>query len=432
MDKRANIGACEILGKREARIFEKFYDTHLLLHSGADGGRNEKIVSLYKNAVEALLRRSLAHNDKEINSIFKKLFVLNVKNKTPYVVAINEINYLKNVIVETLLEQDSNEVVDILKIFNNISNLISKLYLSEYANTLVRINQARITGMSDILKRNVISHYKDHLDWVSRLSLSIVGDKKEEIPEVNPKLCNFGKWLDNEAKLVIQNNSRYKAIISLHDELHYFAEKIKTQFETKDYHAFLSYLEKCELISLNIGTELALIDNILLNKMVTKDPLTKSLNRNALKQIFESQYEIAFATSNSMVMAMCDLDHFKKINDNFGHLAGDKMLIEFVKIVKRRIRNSDILVRFGGEEFVIILPAATKEQGLFALNRIREEFAAFVLEFEGRKVNTTVSMGMIEIAPDEYYNIHKLEEYLSLVDKKLYIAKNSGRNQIYA
>lgn len=423
--------ACDLYNNHGDEIFQKFYDMHLL-HNLIDSVENKKIIPLYKKAILLLICSVNDENNKDIKLLFKRIFILNIKNKIPYVVAVNKINYLKNLIVEVLVQKNSNDsALNILKIFITISNLGSKLYLNEYVDKLIGINNIRITSMSDILKKNVVIHYTEHLNWVTELALAVRHGKIEDIPETDPSECDFGKWLATEAKYLIQNNSRYKAILNLHEELHYFADKIKSQFKTKDYHAFLSYLEKCELISLNIGTELALIDNILLNKMVTKDPLTKSLNRNVLKQIFESQYEIAFATSNSIVMAMCDLDYFKKVNDTYGHLAGDKMLVEFTKIVHKRIRNSDILIRYGGEEFIIILPAATKEQGIVVLSAIKESFASFVLEFEGRQVSTTVSMGMIEITPDEFYNKHKLEEYIAIVDKKLYIAKNAGRNQIY-
>jgi diguanylate cyclase len=127
---------------------------------------------------------------------------------------------------------------------------------------------------------------------------------------------------------------------------------------------------------------------------------------------------------------MCDLDYFKKINDSYGHLAGDKVLVEFVNVIKENIRNSDIVIRYGGEEFIIMLPAVGKERGYHILSCIAETLANRTIGFEDKSINVTVSMGITNITPQEYYNKNMLEYYLSVVDRKLYNAKNAGRNQI--
>jgi diguanylate cyclase len=206
--------------------------------------------------------------------------------------------------------------------------MVAKAYLIQYIDTLISINSMRVTSMAEIMKKNVILYYKEHLEWLSKVALAVQQGEKEDFPELNVHLCAFGKWLDTDEKDVIKNNSKYKAINKLHSDLHLFAEKIFSSVQIDEYHALLTYLEKCELISLNIGTELALIDNILMNKQVTKDSLTKALNRHVLEQLFKNQYEIALSTNNTFILAMCDLDYFKKINDSYGHLAGDKVLVE--------------------------------------------------------------------------------------------------------
>lgn len=211
-----------------------------------------------------------------------------------------------------------------------------------------------------------------------------------------------------------------------------FGEKIYNQLNSDNYHVSITYLEKCELISLSIGTELALIDNIIMNDQIIKDSLTQALNRHALSQVFESQYELALATNNTFIVAMCDLDDFKNINDTYGHIAGDKILIEFVNIVKTKIRNSDIIIRFGGEEFIILLPTIQYDRGLEVLESIRETFADLIVDFEGNEIATTVSIGMLEIKPKYYYKRNLLEDYISIVDKKLYRAKSNGKNQVFA
>ncbi|WP_229855200.1 sensor domain-containing diguanylate cyclase [Candidatus Sulfurimonas marisnigri] len=240
----------------------------------------------------------------------------------------------------------------------------------------------------------------------NKLANSIKDKKSKNFPELDEEKCDFGKWLINDAKKMINHLKRDES------------------------HVLLTYLEKCEFISLSIGTELALIDNMLINKQISKDSLTGAVSRRGLKSIFMNQYELSLATNNSFVLAMCDLDNFKKINDTFGHVAGDKVLKHFVDIVKKHIRNSDIIIRYGGEEFTIILPAIDKTNGFKVLEKIRKDFKKNVLKFNGKSIETTVSMGLIEVHPESYYKKHFLDEYIMIADQKLYYAKNSGRNKI--
>jgi diguanylate cyclase (GGDEF)-like protein len=183
-------------------------------------------------------------------------------------------------------------------------------------------------------------------------------------------------------------------------------------------------------MSLGIGTELALLDNIIINQKVAKDSLTGALNRQGLRTIFQSHYELALATSNSFILALCDLDNFKALNDTYGHVAGDRMLQLFVEVVKKNIRNSDVIVRYGGEEFVIMLPSIHQEKGFKVIEKIREEFGNAILEFNGEQVRTTVSIGMMEVEPHHAFEQGFIDDYIMQVDQKLYFAKGHGRNRV--
>ncbi|MEA3554426.1 MAG: GGDEF domain-containing protein [Campylobacterota bacterium] len=146
--------------------------------------------------------------------------------------------------------------------------------------------------------------------------------------------------------------------------------------------------------------------------------------------MFQSQYDLSLATNSKFVIALCDLDFFKKVNDTYGHIAGDKMLQEFVKIVKLNIRSSDIIIRYGGEEFVLILPAIEIKQAFIVLEKIRKAFENFTLHLDKNEIKTTVSIGTYEVDPIELYEADLLDEYINYADKKLYKAKNDGRNRI--
>jgi diguanylate cyclase len=420
----------EIIASNKELIFYQFVDKHILSFDKTNIEQKEKFTSQYQRIIDKLADIDCSEYD--IIDEFEILVKINLEIKTPYIIAINEMHYLQNIILEVIIENSfQDELKILLQLFTKVNNMIANNYLDEYIKSLLSVNNIRINGMSEIMEKNIVIHYKAHLQWLSNLALSIQNKNRVTFPQLNSTLCDFGQWLGSEGKNIIHNNSKYKSIVSLHDSLHMFGEKIYNQLDSDNYHVSITYLEKCELISLNIGTELALIDNIIMNNQITKDSLTQALNRHALSQVFESQYELALATNNSFIVAMCDLDNFKNINDTYGHIAGDKMLIEFVNIVKTKIRNSDIIIRFGGEEFIILLPTIQYDRGLEVLESIRESFAGLKVDFEGELISTTVSIGMLEIKPKYYYKRNLLEDYISIVDKKLYRAKNNGKNQVF-
>ena len=318
----------------------------------------------------------------------------------------------------------------LIKLFKQINNRVAHVYLLKYVDELVSLNNRRRSSLGDLVEKNLISHYESHLIWLSDLAEHIRDQSTTSFPELNHNFCTFGKWLHGEAKQTIQNNSKYKIIENMHKNLHMFAGKIFNILELGEYHVLITYLEKCELISLGIGTELALLDHILINKKISKDALTGALNRHSLHNLFEHEYELALATSTSFILAMCDLDYFKNINDTYGHIVGDHVLKHFVSVVKENLRNSDVIIRYGGEEFIIMLPAVNRENGYNVLNKIRKSFQESVIEYQDKKVQSTVSIGMMEITPKHSYNKIFIEEYIMIVDQNLYIAKENGRNRV--
>ena len=170
-------------------------------------------------------------------------------------------------------------------------------------------------------------------------------------------------------------------------------------------------------------TELELKEkNAQLEKVSITDKLTGVYNRHYLDKALSEQLALAQRHQRPMSIALFDLDHFKKVNDNFGHLMGDKVLQVFTSLVKSNIRISDVFGRWGGEEFLLIFPETNKQQADLVVNKIRLALEKQVFE-EGLK--QTVSAGIIEVQADS-----TLDDLLLLVDQKLYLAKGAGRNQV--
>lgn len=416
--------------KEDDNFFKFFEEKYLNNFNVYDNESKLQVVKNYYKEIYTIVHQDFALE--ELLNLFQKLAKYKILHDVPYLIIVNEINGLKNLLLEKIfvLKKNEEDIENVLFVFKEVHEKVAYIYLMEYVQKLLSSNNIRISSIHDIVEADLLHHYEAHLIWLSKLAKKIKDQDIENFVELDDKLCEFGKWLHSDAKDVIRNNSKYKAIVNLHKNLHLFASKIYSNLNHGEYHIYMSYLEKCEFISLSLGTELALIDNTQMNKKIKKDELTGALNRNSLKGVFEHQYELALATNNSFVMAMCDLDHFKTINDTFGHVIGDKILTHFVEIAKKHIRNADMIIRYGGEEFVIMLSSIHQPKGMEVLEQIRKDFENHPLNYDGEFIKATVSIGLMELKPEQIFQHDFLDKYINIIDKKLYLAKNSGRNRI--
>ncbi|RLU09903.1 hypothetical protein CS078_00370 [Pseudomonas prosekii] len=155
------------------------------------------------------------------------------------------------------------------------------------------------------------------------------------------------------------------------------------------------------------------------------DPLTGLPNRAAWSERLEREISEWQQHGNTLMLAMLDLDHFKRINDNYGHLAGDKVLKIIASVLRKRLRGSDFIARFGGEEFVLLMPATVPAVGAKLLQTLRAAIEACPFHFKGERVTITVSMGLAAFKPGEHSDM-----VLKRADQALYRAKHAGRNRV--
>lgn len=155
------------------------------------------------------------------------------------------------------------------------------------------------------------------------------------------------------------------------------------------------------------------------------DPLTGLPNRAAWTERLEHEVEQWQQHGNSLLIAMLDLDHFKRINDNYGHLAGDRVLKLIASVLRKRVRGSDFIARFGGEEFVLLVPDTSLAAGAKLAEALRAAIEACPFHFKGEPVTVTVSMGMTAFKAGEHSDV-----VLKRADQALYRAKNAGRNRV--
>jgi two-component system cell cycle response regulator len=169
----------------------------------------------------------------------------------------------------------------------------------------------------------------------------------------------------------------------------------------------------------------------MLQKKSVKDPLTDLYNHEYIIETVMNEYERCKRGNEDISFLMLDLDYFKKVNDEYGHQAGDFVLIETVKRIKKNIRKYDTFGRYGGEEFSILITGAGQDIVMQIAERIRQTIENESYTFENNTMDITVSIGICHInfqadKPDDDFNYKDL---IKIADDMLYKAKKNGRNQ---
>ena len=161
-------------------------------------------------------------------------------------------------------------------------------------------------------------------------------------------------------------------------------------------------------------------------RMTIIDGLTQIHNKRYLYEALDREITRSHRHDRNLAVLMFDIDHFKRINDVHGHLAGDFVLKELARVVQSRIRRDEVFARYGGEEFAIILPETSLEGAAALAETLRQKVAEHLFVFQADRIKVTVSIGAAILSDTD----RNATELIKRADEKLYQAKNSGRNRV--
>ena len=174
-------------------------------------------------------------------------------------------------------------------------------------------------------------------------------------------------------------------------------------------------------------TSLGKVDKLLAEQMAQSDPLTGLHNRRGFTEQAATIWSTAVRNRRPLSLIMLDLDHFKDINDRFGHDAGDLALEQTARLLERTCRSGDVLARWGGEEFLLLLPETGLAEARALAERLRLEVQELALAARDHTIVLSASFGVIERSTQD-----QLEQLINQTDRLLYRAKHAGRNQVFA
>ncbi len=284
----------------------------------------------------------------------------------------------------------------LLKAYEKLDEFTS--ILNKYVITVKTKPDSTIIEVSDAFEK-ASGYSKDELIGKSISIIKHPEQDRKIIKDLWKNILNKRVWVGN-----IKNKKKS-------GEDYWLEQTIipKLDEDKKNIDSFLS-------ISVDITAKMEL------EKMASIDKLTDIYNRRMIDQFLQVEIEIASRHNEELSLMIIDIDHFKHVNDNYGHLVGDMVLSQLSKIISDNLRNSDIFGRYGGEEFLIICPKTNKDGAFILAEKLRIIVNEFTFDEVGHK---TVSIGIAEFQPDD-----TIETLFKKADEALYEAKNSGRNRV--
>lgn len=320
---------------------------------------------------------------------------------------------------QTTITPYDNEKELVTIIIYDKTTVIETNYKLEKKLEEIRELNGRLNRYLNVIDENVLiitTDTKGVIKYVSKAFSCLSGYAKEELIGQKPNLLrhpSISKELYKELWKNIQNGEVW------HGE---FLNRAKNGTEYWIETIISPVFDEEKEILEYTSTATDITDKKKIEHLSITDPLTKVYNRNKFNDDFEKEIALAKRYNLSLSFVILDIDFFKSINDNFGHHAGDSVLIEFASLIQRSIRNSDIFARWGGEEFVLLLPHTELKEAVSLAEKLREKIEEFHFKF-AKKI--TCSMGVAE-----YKDGDESDTISRRADIALYRAKERGRNQV--
>lgn len=274
----------------------------------------------------------------------------------------------------------------------------------------------------------------NHHQWYKKILRIFISRLEPNPIDLKPEAhtrCDFGKWYESEScsdKTFIKENAAFISLGETHYNVHLKARKLLQCIADKQPIPIEKW-DQFDLYVAKMRTEFKLLRDEISERIKNQDPLTGAKNRASMLPTFHEHYALFERDKQDCALAMLDLDHFKHINDTYGHSSGDKVLSTVVECVKKLLRPYDSIYRYGGEEFLLFMPDTNLEQAEVVAERLRVSIAELRIPIERfqTEVQVTASFGVTVFTESR-----TVEESIDLADEAMYKAKAAGRNRVIA
>ena len=266
----------------------------------------------------------------------------------------------------------------------------------------------------------------NHSQWIKVLHRTLICNDKPEDNDLSDEahhLCKFGQWYYAFSDSDFKNEPGFIEAGHLHVQVHDKARELlreKLSGKAINSEAYDDFTDTANDFRVAVQD----LQFSLISKLCAVDHLTGVWNRHAMSSMINKEHERVRRSGNHSVIAIMDFDDFKQINDNHGHIAGDRVLKTAIDFFAKRIRKYDLIFRYGGDEFLLMLPETNIAEASQLLERIRLELKNMsIMISNSKKINVSVSIGMSVMNGQSSY-----DETIQLADHALIDAKSKGRD----
>ncbi len=297
-------------------------------------------------------------------------------------------------------------------------NIVQDIISNPLTPTIINDAEMRIKEV--VYKQGTLKHSlneaKASLKSLVTMFISRIGEMSESTGDYHVKIGNYVEKISQTEdlptintvlqELIADTKNLHMDMVRSHDDLLH----ARRQAEAAE--------QKMQELTIELGQ---------VSELIYQDHLTGTLNRRGMDEAFKREFSRSKRGQTAISVALIDIDHFKKVNDTFGHDVGDQALIHLAKVVQEILRPVDVVARYGGEEFVIILPDTNLEDGVSIMTRLQRDLTKRYFLHENEKLLITFSAGVAQRQSDE-----SAEVIIARADSALYRAKQAGRNRVLA
>ncbi|WP_028299016.1 GGDEF domain-containing protein [Oceanospirillum beijerinckii] len=422
-----------VIQPRYMDVVQVFYKELLEDNAARQFLDSEQVETRLKGSLQQWLEEILSPKERhEMEQLVERQLQIgqvHARIDVPMPIVDNAMLMVKNGCFEILVESDMDRehLAEAIRLVNSILesslSMINQAYMHDMVENERNAMSLRLNLSGQDIALEIERIRSDLFNWLSDNIFQVMSGK--ELPDDSLQRSEFGLWVNHKMDLITP-----KADIS--DKIKKRMEMLSSDIRHLSHSESDPVLRQKEICSQmskatnEIGWLLSELANSLLANSSKEDSLTRLIERKHMAPVLQKETQMALATGNAYALIMCDIDHFKRINDIYGHTAGDLVLEQVAKTVRHSVRVSDYSFRYGGEEFLLVLPESSVEQAVEVAEQIREKVEKLVVELESqRSVNVSMSFGVAQFNGHPDYM-----RSLKNADMALYSAKHQGRNRV--
>lgn len=334
------------------------------------------------------------------------------------------IRAIKRGLFESLLGRVQNKPLETTQQVHEILDIVTALITESYLIYLTSTERQTQALKMDVVGRHLVVECErmraSLLDWL-RHALTDFHQHTDVVPSVRES--EFGLWAMHKAGMLLEDNADVQ---DLCNEVNFIDQATQALFASQNNEQQAVALQQLNAVVTQTTWKLMSLSDQLHEVETGRDPLTSMFNRRYLEPILKREVRYSIRHHRPFALMLLDIDYFKRFNDQHGHAAGDEALRQVAIAIGETVRVSDVVFRYGGEEFMILLSEMNQQAALVVAEKLRSAIAAVSVSVEaGREERLTVSIGVaIHDGHPDY------EKVIDRADKALYQAKDEGRNRV--